>query len=79
MRRTPTTDTITAALAQGATTQPGFGQAYRDLAEARAAYDAALGDPDRVPDLAHAVARLQSARRAMRSFEMRSFESGARA
>lgn len=74
MRRTPTgptTDTITATLAQGATTRPGFGQAYRDLAEARAAYDAALGDPDRVPDLAHAAARLDSARRAIRSLDQR--------
>lgn len=67
MRRPPTTDTVTLHLAEGATTAPGFDRVYRELADARAAYDAAMGDPDRVPDLAHAAARLEAARRAMRS------------
>lgn len=67
MRRTPTTDTVTLHLAEGATTAPGFDRAYRELADARAAYDTALGDPTRVPDLAHAAARLDAARRVIRS------------
>lgn len=71
MRRTQTTDTLTPAAAEGATTRPGFDRAYRELAAARTVYDAALGDPDRVPDLAHAAARLDSARRAIRSLEQR--------
>lgn len=71
MRRPPQTDTINPPLAEGATSRPGFERAYRELADARAAYDGALGDPDRVPDLAHAAARLDSARRAIRSLEQR--------
>lgn len=68
MRRTPsTTDTVPATLAQGATSSPGFDHAYRELADARASYDAALGDPDAVPTLAIAAARLDAARRSMRS------------
>lgn len=67
MRRTLTADTISQPLAEGATTRAGFDGAYRELADAREAYDAALGDPDRVPDLAHAAARLASARRNIRA------------
>ncbi len=67
MRRTPSTDTVRTALAQGATAQPGFDRAYRELAEARAAYDAAVGNPDHIPALAHAAARLDAARRAIRA------------
>lgn len=69
MRRTPTTDTVQIALAQGATAQPGFDQAYRELADARAAYDAAAGKPDHIPALAHAAERLAAARSAIRSFQ----------
>ena len=69
MRRTTSSDMITATLAEGATSRPGFDRAFRELADARAAYDTTLGDPDRVPDLAHAAARLESARRAIRSLE----------
>lgn len=69
MRRPSSTDTISTPLAEGATSRPGFDRAYRELADAREAYDAALGDTDRVPDLAHAAARLESARRAIRSLE----------
>ena len=69
MRRTFTTDTITPPLAEGATTRAGFEGAYHELADAREAYDAALGDPDRVPDLARAAARLDQARRAIRSLQ----------
>lgn len=67
MRRPPTTDTVASPLGAGATTAPGFERVYRELADARTAYDAAIGDPERVPDLAHAAARLEAARRAMRS------------
>lgn len=69
MRRTPSTDTVARLQAQGATARPGFDRAYRELAAARAAYDAAVGQPDRVPDLALAAARLESARRAIRSLQ----------
>ena len=69
MRRTPATDTVTMALAEGATAAPGFERAYRELAEAREAYDSALGKPDQVPDLAHAAARLDQARRSIRSLQ----------
>lgn len=69
MRRTPSTDTVRIALAEGATAQPGFDRAYRELADARAAYDAAAGNPETVPALAHAAARLESARRAIRSLQ----------
>lgn len=69
MRRTPTTDTITSTLAHGATARPGFDLAFRELAAARADYDAALGDPDRVPALAAAAARLDAARRSMASLQ----------
>lgn len=70
MRRTPSTDMITSTIAQGATAQPGFAQAYRDLAAARAAYDAAQGKPDEVPALAAASARLADARRVMATAQM---------
>lgn len=66
MRRTPTTDTINFALAQGAATQPGFEQAFRQLAVARAAYDAAAGDPENISRLADAAARLEQARQSIR-------------
>lgn len=69
MRRTPTSDTITATLAHGATARPGFDNAFRELAAARAAYDAALGNPDLVPDLAVAAARLDAARRSMATLQ----------
>lgn len=69
MRRTPSTDTIVPTVALGATVQPGFDQAYRELAAARAAYDAAAGDPEHIPTLAHAAARLEAARRAIRSLQ----------
>lgn len=69
MRRTPSTDMITPTIAHGAATRPGFDHAYRELAAARAAYDKALGNPDAVPALALAAARLESARRSMRSLE----------
>lgn len=69
MRRTPTTDTVHVTPAEGATSQPGFDRAYRELAAARAAYDAAAGDPDHIPALSHAAARLESARRAIRSLQ----------
>lgn len=69
MRRTPSTDTVRTLLAEGATARPGFDRAYRELATARAAYDAAVGNPDTVPQLALAAARLESARRAIRSLE----------
>ncbi len=68
-RTTPSTDTVRLAIAQGATARPGFDQAYRELAAARVAYDAAAGDPEHIPALAHAAARLDAARRAIRSLE----------
>ena len=70
MRRTPSTDMITATIAQGATAQPGFAEAYRELAAARAAYDAVLGKPDEVPMLAAASARLAAARRTMATAQL---------
>lgn len=66
MRRTPTTDTVAVALAEGATAQPGFDLAYRELAAARAAYDEAAGDPENIAALADAAARLERARHSIR-------------
>lgn len=60
MRRTtsPTTQ------ADGGTTAaPTFDEAYTELAAARAAYDAAHGDPEQVAQLAAAADRLNVARR----------------
>lgn len=59
MRRTTSHTTQ----ADGGTTAPTFDQAYTELAEARAAYDAAHGDPERVAQLAAAADRLNVARR----------------
>ena len=69
MRRTSATDTVTLSIAEGATGTPGFERAYRELADAREAYDAELGQPDRVPALADAAARLDRARREIRSLQ----------
>jgi hypothetical protein len=69
MRRTAVSDTLRPTLAEGATTEPGFDAAYHELAHARAAYEAAAGDPDRVPELAVAAERLAAARQAIRSLQ----------
>lgn len=66
MRRTPTTDTLPTTVAEGATTGAAFDLAYRELAAARAAYDDAAGDPQRIAVLADAAARLERARHSMR-------------
>lgn len=66
MRRTPSTDTLTLAVAEDAAAQPGFDVAYRELAAARADYDAAAGDPEQIAVLADAAARLEQARHTMR-------------
>lgn len=65
MRRTPSHDTTTNTLAQGAT-MDAFDAAYRELARARAAYDAAQGNPNEVPVLAEAAASLAAARATIR-------------
>lgn len=49
------------------TSRQGFDRAYRELSAARKDYDAVLGDPRRAPDLVHAAARLDAARRSIRS------------
>lgn len=66
MRRTPTTDTINTADDRGAAAQPGFEQAFRELARARAAYEDVAGDPENIPAIADAAARLDRARQSMR-------------
>ncbi len=66
MRRTPPTDSTTLVTAGGPATEvtsANFDSAFRELADARAAYDRVAGDPDSVPSLAFASARLAAARR----------------
>lgn len=63
MRRTPITDDLDLDTSQGAApASSAFDHAYRVLVDARADYDAARFDADRVPELASAAARLRDAR-----------------
>ncbi len=67
MRRTPSTDSTSLVIAGGnataqAESNPHFEAAFRELADARAAYDRVTGNPELVPSLAAASARLASAR-----------------
>jgi hypothetical protein len=67
MRRTPSIDSPSLIAAGGNATgqvdpNPYFEAAFRELADARAAYDSVTGNPELVPSLAAAAARLSSAR-----------------